>query len=168
MNMLNSTPVKAVVWQDHAAHKILHEAILMENPQLEPVVAAHMAEHTAYEYLIRMQQMIGYELPPLDQLQDPQVQNTIAMQAAQAQQQVNEQQAQQMQEQAPIDPNEIVMAEIQQKEQDTISKENIAKLNAETAIFKSQLEFEKEKAKIASNEDIAQLKSDTELTKNNA
>jgi hypothetical protein len=38
-------------------------------------------------------------------------------------------------------------------------------LKAETDIFKAQLDFEKEKAKIESSEDIAKLKSETELTK---
>ena len=41
----------------------------------------------------------------------------------------------------------------------------MANLKAETDIFKTQMDFEKEKMKVESNEDIAELKSETELTK---
>ena len=68
-------------------------------------------------------------------------------------------------EEKPIDPNELLLADIQQKEKATESKERIAQLKTETDVFKAQLDFEKEKAKIESNEDIAQLKSETELEK---
>ena len=69
------------------------------------------------------------------------------------------------QEGAPVDPNALLMADIEQKAAETAAKERIAKLKAETDIFKAQLDFEKEKAKIESEEDIAQLKSETELIK---
>jgi hypothetical protein len=68
-------------------------------------------------------------------------------------------------EQAGIDPNALIMADIQQKAAEVEAKERIATERAETDVFKAQLDFEKEKAKIESNEDIAQLKSETELTK---
>ena len=106
--------------------------------------------------------MIGFELPPLEQIQDPEIQNSIAMAIAGA---LEESRAGQQEQQAPIDPNALLMADIQQKEAETAAKERIANIKAETDIFKAQLDFEKEKAKIESTEDIAKLKSETELIK---
>ena len=110
-----------------------------------------------------MQQLLGFELPPPEQLQDPQIQNAIALGLAQK---LEESGATETQEQqTPIDPNALLMADIQQKTADTEAKERIANQKAETDIFKAQLDFEKEKIKIESNEDIAKLKSETELLK---
>jgi hypothetical protein len=160
VNALKGLPLKAAIWQEHAAHKLIHGEFAKQNPDLQPILFAHIKEHEAFEYLIQMQQLLGQELPPLEQIQDPNIQNTIALAIANALPQVEQEQGQ-----APIDPNALLMADIQQKQADTAAKERIANLKAETDIFKAQLDFEKEKAKIESNEDMAKLKSETELTK---
>jgi hypothetical protein len=156
INIMKGMPVKAAEWQNHAAHKLVHGLFGEENPDLKPVLMAHIREHDAMEYLIKMQQMIGINLPPLDELQDPQVQNMIAMATAQSLEDSGA--TEQQQPEQRIDPNALLMADIQQKEAETLAKERIANLKAETDIFKTQ-------AKIESNEDIAQLKSETELIK---
>ena len=163
INALKGEPLKAAVWQEHAAHKFVHGLFAQQNPELQPTLMAHIKEHDAFAYLIQMQQMLGQELPPLEQIQDPEVQNAIAMAIASVLEESGA--GQDQQQQAPIDPNALLMADIQQKEADTAAKERIANLKAETDIFKAQLDFEKEKAKIESAEDIATLKSETELTK---
>jgi hypothetical protein len=160
VNALKGLPLKAAIWQEHAAHKLIHGEFAKQNPDLQPILFAHIKEHEAFEYLIQMQQLLGQELPPLEQIQDPNIQNTIALAIANALPPVEQEQGQ-----APIDPNALLMADIQQKQADTAAKERIANLKAETDIFKAQLDFEKEKAKIESNEDMAKLKSETELTK---
>jgi hypothetical protein len=163
MNASLGMPLKAAIWQEHAAHKLAHGLYAQQYPDLQPAIMAHIKEHDAYEYLVQMQQLLGIELPPLEELQDPQVQNSIALAIAGALQDSG--MADQAQQAEPIDPNALLMAEIQAKEAETAAKERIANLRAETDIFKAQLDFEKEKAKIESNEDIAQLRSETELTK---
>ena len=160
INTLKGLPVKAAIWQEHAAHKLIHGEFAKQNPDLQPILLAHIKEHEAFEYFIQMQQLLGYELPPLEQIQDPQVQNTIALAIANVLPETNIDQAG-----GQFDPNTLLMADIQQKQADTAAKERIANLKAETDIFKAQLDFEKEKAKIESNEDMAKLKSETELTK---
>lgn len=160
VNTLKGLPVKAAIWQEHAAHKLIHGEFAKQNPDLQPILLAHIKEHEAFEYLIQMQQLLGQELPPLEQIQDPQIQNTIALAIANVLLPVEADQGQ-----APVDPNALLMADIQQKQAETAAKERIANLKAETDIFKAQLDFEKEKAKIESNEDMAKLKSETELTK---
>lgn len=160
INTLKGLPVKAAIWQEHAAHKLIHGEFAKQNPDLQPILFAHIKEHEAFEYLIQMQQLLGQELPPLDQIQDPQTQNTIALAIANVLPETNMDQTG-----GQVDPNALLMADIQQKQADTAAKERIANLKAETDIFKAQLDFEKEKAKIESNEDMAKLKSETELTK---
>lgn len=160
VNTLKGLPVKAAIWQEHAAHKLIHGEFAKQNPDLQPILLAHIKEHEAFEYLIQMQQLLGQELPPLEQIQDPQIQNAIALAIANELPPVEADQGQ-----TPIDPNALLMADIQQKQAETAAKERIANLKAETDIFKAQLDFEKEKAKIESAEDIAELKSETELTK---
>jgi hypothetical protein len=162
LNAMKSEPLKAAVWQDHAAHNFVHGIFAQENPDMQAVMMAHIKEHEAFAYLIRMQELLGQELPPLEEIQDPQVQNSIAMAISSA---LEESGAGNTEQDAPIDPNALLMADIQQKEAETAARERIAQLKAETDVFKAQLDFEKEKAKIESAEDIAKLKSETELTK---
>jgi hypothetical protein len=72
----------------------------------------------------------------------------------------------QMENQQPtVDPNALLMADIRQKEEENIIKERIANLKAETDVFKAQLDFEKSKAKLESEEDIATLRAEVELSK---
>jgi hypothetical protein len=155
-------PLKVAVWQAHPAHILIHGLEAQDNPDLAPVLMEHITNHQAQQYLIDMQQLLGFELPPLEELQDPQVQNSIAMALAEK---LGNRASEQQESPAPIDPNALLMADIQQKEADTAARERIANMKAETDVFKAQLDFEKEKAKIESNEDIAKLKSETELTK---
>lgn len=161
LNMMNGKPVKAAIYQEHDAHIYDHSDFAQRFPEFAPAAMAHVKEHQALKYLIEMQQLLGFELPPLEELLDPQVQNNIAMAIAEK----LDERREDNQPEAPIDPNSLLLADIQQKEAETVSREKIANLRAETDIFKAQLDFEKEKAKIESTEDIAKLKSETELTK---
>lgn len=163
INALKGQPIKAAIWQEHAAHKLAHGLFAQENPDIAPIMMAHIKEHDAYAYLLEMQQLLGAQLPPVEMIQNPEVQNSIALAIAERLEEKGIEEA--SNQGAPIDPNALIMADIKQKEAETISREKIANLKAETDIFKAQLDFEKEKAKIESAEDIAQLKTQTELFK---
>jgi hypothetical protein len=164
VRVLKGEPISAAIWQEHAAHILTHGMFAEEYPETQPVIMAHIKEHQAYEYLIKMQELIGEQLPPLEEIQNPDVQNTIAMAVASSLGESDQDNADN-QEQQTIDPNAVLMADIEQKAAETESRERIANLKAETDIFKSQLDFEKEKAKIESDEDIAKLKAETEVFK---
>lgn len=175
MNMMQGRPVKAAIWQNHLAHILSHGAV-SENLNLPPearaAAAAHVQEHMAFQYLVETEQKIGMQLPPLEELQDPEVQNAIALKVAEVTH---------VQEQAPpIDPMQLAAeaqmqenqikalqlekdAEIQQMKMEMDSK--IQELKATMEIFKSQLRFEEAVAKNESAERIALLKSNTELQK---
>jgi len=163
INILSGVGVKAAIWQDHAAHKIVHGKFAQEQPELQAEIMAHITEHEAYEYLIKMQQVLGQEMPPLEEIENPEVQNQIALAAARGLEEQGQQADQQ--DNQPIDPNELLALDIQQKAAESEARERIAQLKAETDIFKAQLDFEKEKAKIESSEDIAKLKAETDVEK---
>ncbi len=163
-NILLGKPVKAAMWQNHPAHILVlgtsaQRPEIQGNPQAQAALQALITEHQTYQYILEMQQLLGFELPPPEQLQDPQIQNAIALGLAQK---LEESGATESQQEVPIDPT-VLMAKAQENE--TAARERIANLKAETDVFKAQLDFEKEKAKIESNEDIAKLKSETELLK---
>jgi len=165
INALNGQPIKAAIWQDHAAHKYVHAAFADQiNKELYPnelaAIMAHIKEHDSYEYLVNMQQLIGTELPPIEMISNPEVQNQIALAVAQG---LEESGA--TAENETIDPAALLMADIQQRQEESEARERIANQKTESEAFKSQLGFEESKMKIESNEKIAVLKSETELTK---
>ena len=162
MNILLGKAVKAAIYQDHPAHKISHLALLADHPDLEPIITAHNAEHDAFEYLLNMQTQMGMTMPPEEALKDPQVQNDIAMKVAQISEQSLQQKA--SQENPAIDPSQLMMADIQQRREETISKEKIAAEKSELEAFKAQLKFEAEKNKMEVQKQLAEEKNDTALT----
>ncbi len=156
-------PLKAAIYQDHPAHNLSHALYAQENPDCAPALMDHMKYHDALAYLIKMQQLLGIELPPLEELKNPEIQNRIALALAEK---LNESgMVNQSEQSTPPDPNAVWLADVQAKEAEIASRERIANIKAETDVFKAQLDFEKEKAKIESNEDIAELKAETELSK---
>jgi hypothetical protein len=159
MQAMKGNPLKVYPWQDDDAHMVVHAPFVEENPAMK----AHIQDHRANKYWKQMQQSMGVELPPPEQMQDnPQLQNHIALMAAQATMQSPPDTGA---AQKPVDPNAVMMADIQQKAMESQARERIANLKAETDVFRAQLDFEKEKAKIESQEEIAELKAETELEK---
>lgn len=167
-DILLGKPVEAAMWQDHPAYILIFGVAsqrpeFQSNPEAMAAIQALITKHQAMQYLVEMQQLLGIELPPLEEINDPQIQNSIALGLAQK---LEESGATSFAEQQPpIDPQAVLLADIQQKAAEVEAKERIENQKAETDIFKAQLDFEKEKMKIESNEDIAILKAETELTK---
>lgn len=75
MNILNSKPVKAFVYQDHQAHITVHMNA-MKDPKIMQMVGqspnaqaiqaamvAHISEHVAFEYRKQIEDMIGVPVP---------------------------------------------------------------------------------------------------------
>lgn len=60
---------------------------------------------------------------------------------------------------AAIDPNQLLMMDIEQKSQETAARKEIASLKAEVDVFKAQLDFEGKQAKIESDKELATLKN---------
>lgn len=179
INALQGEPLKAAIWQAHSAHKLMHGLFAEQHPDLQPILMAHIKEHEAYEYMVQMQELLGQELPPLDQIMAPEVQNAIALGIATK---MNDMMPTGEEQGAPpLDQNTILMAELEQKAAEIAAKERMAaadielrreemymkekvdaeKLKAEA--FKAQLAFEADKAKLESNEAIQALKENNKL-----
>jgi hypothetical protein len=80
MSVMYGKPIRAFLEQDHDAHIAVHMQFMQDpslagNPatqkKLTPVFIAHIAEHIALLYRLRMQAGVTMELPPLPDFKDP-------------------------------------------------------------------------------------------------
>lgn len=111
--LLMGRPLQAYFDQNHGAHIRVHMLQMQQlPPPMQAGLQAHVTEHMAMDLRLRFQQMLGAQLPPMNFMArtgeqmvtplPPEVENQIAMMAAQGAQQImQQQQAQQQAEQAP-------------------------------------------------------------------
>jgi hypothetical protein len=139
MNMMQDKPVKAGLYQNHDAHMVVHSEV--ETAQSK----AHIQDHMAMKFLIEMQNIMGVNLNEID-LNDPEVQNELALKAAQAvgQLKLNSGEG----ENSELDPNQLYAMDIHQKEEANKVKKEIAIMKQEGEAFKSQLHFEETKQRL--------------------
>jgi len=141
-------PIKAFEFQNHDAYITAHTAFLQnpmmqQNPVALQTIQANIQEHTSMVYKQQIEQALGQQLPPLEQIQDPQVMNEIALAAANATQQVTGQQQALLQAQQAAQMDPIV----------SLKREEIAQ-RAQSDALRSQVDL----AKIESQEAIAEMK----------
>lgn len=162
-NAMNGKPIVAAMWQDHQAHVMVKmpkiQELSQQNPQAAAALSANVTEHNAMQYILEMQMQMGIQLPPLEQIQDPNVQNEIAIKAAEVTHQLMAQMNQQMQQQQPIDPNMVMMADIEQKKEATLLKHKTDQQRIELDAFNAQLNFESEKNKMEIQKQMAHEKN---------
>lgn len=162
MNILEGKPVTAAVWQDHPSHILVHTQFSHQNPDKQAEIMAHIFVHRAYDYAIKMQLAMGQQMPSLEELTSPEIQNQIALQAAQVTQQQQMAEAEEIKRQT-VDPQQVMMMDIQQREKAAQLKHQEAQLKAETEAFKAQLQFESEKNKQRIAQEMADEKHETDL-----
>jgi len=184
-NVLMQKPVKAFLYQDHQAHIAVHMSAMQDpkiqqlvgmNPmaqQIQAAMLAHINEHIAFGYRKEMERMMGVELPPPNEENEEGIPENMEVQisqlAAQAAQQLlqqNQQQAQAQQNaQAQQDPLvQMQQMELQLKQQDLDIKKQ--KLMVDTAAREDQLEIERQR--IASQEKIAGMQVGAKTAKDKA
>ena len=177
MNIINSKPVKAFIYQDHEAHIAVHMAA-MQDPQIQKIVgmspaapammaaaAAHISEHVAFAYRKKIEDASGVPYPAPDAKMDESTELEISRLAAAAaskvimesQQKAQQEQAQQ-QAQDPI--VQMQQVELQLKGREVGVKEADLKIKqqkvlVDAAAEKDRLDIERER--IASAERIAGL-----------
>ena len=172
MNILNMKPVKAFLYQDHAAHIQTHmnlmqdpqlQQVMGQNPQAQVMMAAaqaHIAEHMAFAYRQRMEQVLGAPLPPPDTPlpEDMEVEmSRIAAQASsvvlgQSQQEIAAQQAQQAQND-PVVQMQQQELQIKQAEQQRKQQKDIL----DAAAKADQLAVERERIQVQAQTDGARI-----------
>jgi len=171
-NILTGKPVKAFMEQNHQAHLGVHMAamqdpkimqIVGQNPQAQAIQAAMMAhinEHVAFEYRRQIEKQMGMVLPSADNQKHLTTEQAdqIAMAAAQASQQLLQQNkqeaaAQQAQQQAQDPVVQMQQQELQIKMQELQLKAQ--KQQVDAAAKADQLEIEK--ARIMAQKEIAAM-----------
>jgi hypothetical protein len=189
MNALVGKPIKAFIYQDHAAHMATHQAFMQDpmiaqaigqNPQANQIMAAlqaHIAEHLGFEYRKQLEEKMGVPLPGPNEELPEEMEVLLAQTMAQAGQQLSQahqqQAAQQEAQQQAQDPLvQMQQAELQLKQGELQRK--AAKDAMDGAIDQERLNLDRQKAtttatiessRIASQNDQAQAKNDLAETK---
>ena len=171
MNILNSKPVKAFIYQDHQAHLDVHmtfmndpkiRALVGQSPSanvVQSAIEAHIAEHLAFEYRKQIEEQLGVPLPTPNEVLPEDAEIEVSRLVARAAQQLlgkNQQEmAQQEAAQQAQDPlTQIQQRELQIKEMEAQAKAQ--KMQADTELDRARLELEK--MRIDSQERIAGAK----------
>jgi hypothetical protein len=176
MAILLGKPIKAFVDQDHDSHIAVHLQFIQDptlggNPgaaQLQPVLIAHIAEHIAFLYRLRMQKAIGMsgvQMPELPDIRDPkfkfqdvppELDNAIAERAAQV--------VQESPQMAPIKGITDLAQQQQQGQQNPLDyARQLAELEAEALKVRTEAEIQAEQAKAQSDMAIDQAKAQQNL-----
>ena len=176
MNVMQSKPVKAFMFQDHESHIIVHgsmlqdpkiQEVLGQNPKAQVMLAAmnaHLAEHLAFEYRRQIEEQAGvpYPAPEHEIPADMEVEiSRLAAAAAQQLLQKNQsEKAQQEAQKAAEDPvMQMAQKELGMKEKEGATKEKKVMIDAALAADKQALE----EKKLASHEKIEGLKIGAQL-----
>lgn len=166
--LMTNKAVTASLSQDHSAHKLVHQLILT-NPQVDPVIAAatksHLQEHDALEFLVAMQAQMNIQLPEDPTQIPPEVQNEIAVRAAQiAQQQLEAFQQSQQPQQPLVDPTaaaiEIENIRTQQRRESDTNKIEIERMKLALQESKFKTELALEEMKLHANREADLLKEE--------
>jgi hypothetical protein len=164
-NILKGKPVKAFFYQDHQAHIMVHQAtmqdpkiqaLLSQNPQAQGLAAAMMAhinEHLGYEYRKQIEQVMGMQIPSVDEEDDDQVipkelEIEISRRAAQASQQLLQQHQQEAQQQQAQQQAQDPVIQMQQQELAIKAAEQKRKADkdaADIALRQQQLAIEQKR-----------------------
>jgi hypothetical protein len=172
MNALKLKPMKAFMYQDHAAHIQTHmnmmndpavAALIGQNPQASLIVGAlqaHIAEHLGYQYRRQVQDAIGTPLPGPEEKIPEAMEVQISKMVAEGSQIVLAQslqaKAQQQALQNAQDP--IMMAEMQKLQiQQAEVQRKAQKDQADTQIKMLQLQLDQLKAQQQAELDGARL-----------
>jgi len=181
MDVLNSKPVKAFIYQDHQAHITVHMAAI-QDPKIQQMVgqspmanqimgamAAHIQEHIAFEYRRQIEEQLGvpYPEPNAEMSEEMEVQvSRLAAAGAQKLLQANQAQAAQQQaQQTAQDPLvQMQQQELQLKARELELKEKQMAIQA--AEKADRLDIERER--IESQKEIAGMQVGAKTAKDRA
>jgi hypothetical protein len=171
MNILNSKPVKAFIYQDHEAHIQTHMAF-MNDPKLRQMVGqspnarvlqaameAHIAEHLAFQYRKEIEDQVGVPLPAPNEEMDESVELDLSRVVAKGAEQLLQKDVQEAQAQEIMQKQQDPILQMQQKElqiKELEAQAKAQKMQADTALDQAKLELEK--MKLESEERIAGAK----------
>ena len=185
MNLLNSKPVKAFMYQDHEAHIKVHMAA-MSDPKMREMVGqspnansilaaftAHVTEHIAFQYRKEIEKQMGAPLPPPDEPLPEDIELRLSELVSQAAERVlADSQAEERQKEVqekledPVIQQREKELEIRASEVQRKMQTDAEKIAADLQKSKANQEIEKER--IASQERIAGAKIGLDAASDNA
>lgn len=189
MNVIVGKPIKAFIYQDHAAHIATHQAFLQDpsimafigqNPAAQQIMAAlsaHMAEHVAFQYRQQIEEKLGVPLNAPNEEMSEEFEVSLARLLAEAGQQLTQENqakaAQQAAQQKMQDPViQMQQQELQLKVAEQQRKAQKDQADAMEAAAKLQLDKEKadktaaiEAMRIAAQTEQADAKQDLDEAK---
>lgn len=128
MNALTGKPIKAFIYQDHAAHIATHQAFMQDpqiaamigqNPMANQIMAslqAHIAEHMAFEYRKQIEEKLGAALPAPNAELPEDIEVLLAQTMAQAGAQLTQQKQAAAAQQAAMQQAQDPVLQMQQRE----------------------------------------------------
>jgi len=172
MNALTMKPIKAFIYQDHEAHIQTHmsfsqdprlQSMLQQAPQaagaLQAALTAHIAEHLAFAYRQKVEQELGFKLPPPGEPLPDDIEYRISELVAPAAAQVlgKAQQEAQMQKQMQESQDPVLQMEMQKlqlraQEIQQKAKSEMDRVNAD--MEKARMRMQTETARIKTQERI--------------
>jgi len=172
MRVLRGDPIKAFLYQDHAAHMQVHQTAMQDpgmqqmigqNPKAQMMIGAlqaHIAEHTAFMYRQEIEAELGVVLPPEDEELPPEIEVAVSKLMARAamrllqrkQAQAQAQQAQQAQQDPVV---QIQMRDADRK--DKLAESTMSKTKADIADMADKSAREDKKLAIGAGKDVDDL-----------
>jgi hypothetical protein len=162
MDVLNSKPLKAFIFQDHESHIRVHMAAL-EDPQIKQLVskspmavtisssmAAHVQEHLGFKYRREIEKQLGVELPPPGQVLPEDVEFQLSGLIAEAAERLLNK-----------DIAEAQQQKIQQQMQDPIIQMQQKELQLEEMDIQRKAQTDQARMKLKAETDRARLALDT-------
>jgi hypothetical protein len=189
MNALVGKPIKAFIYQDHAAHIATHQAFMQDpsimafigqNPAAQQIMAAltaHIGEHVAFQYRQQIEAKMGVPLNEPNAELSEEFEVKLASLLAQAGQQLTQENqakaAQAAAQQKMQDPIiQMQQAELQLKQAEQQRKAAKDQADAAEAAARLQLDTQKaqttaaiESSRIAAQNEQAQAKNDLDEAK---
>jgi hypothetical protein len=189
MNALVGKPIKAFIYQDHAAHIATHQAFMQDpsimafigqNPAAQQIMAAltaHIGEHVAFQYRQQIEAKMGVPLNEPNAELSEEFEVKLASLLAQAGQQLTQENqakaAQAAAQQKMQDPIiQMQQAELQLKQAEQQRKAAKDQADAAEAAARLQLDAQKaqttaaiESSRIAAQNEQAQAKNDLDEAK---
>jgi len=161
MNIINSKPVKAFMYQDHEAHIRVHQSMAQDPkilalvskspnaPAIQAAMEAHIAEHVAFQYRREIEKQLGVELPDPNENLPEDIEFRLSQLVAPAAEQL-----------LGKDQAEAEQQRIQEQMQDPVFQQRERELQIEEQ--KVQSEFQAKMAKIEEDRRKAQERSQLE------
>ena len=185
MNILNSKPVKAFQYQEHASHITVHMSMIQDPKvqelagqapnadSMQAALSAHIIEHLGFEYRKQIEQELGTELPPVGESLPPEIEERLSTLVAAAAQQLlgkNQQEAQQEEIQEQMEDPVIQMKkqelEIKQMQAETKATIDEAKIAAD--LQKATMKDELERIKIEADLEMKGAEIGADIAKTSA